>query len=82
MAFTLAVHIVLVPLGALGVYVLGTRSGGRLVGYGSALIWTLGPLASLHYFIGPNWLDQTLPMSLGLTALLVSVKVVLAEPAG
>jgi hypothetical protein len=66
----LAVQVlVLLPLGALGAYVLGARSGGRLVGYSAAFIWTVGPLASLHYFIGPNWLDQTLPMALGLTAL-------------
>jgi hypothetical protein len=61
--------LVLLPLGGLGIYVLGARSGGRVVGYSSAVIWTLGPIASLHYFIGPNWLNQTLPMSLGLTAL-------------
>jgi hypothetical protein len=61
--------LVLLPLGALGAYILGARSAGRLIGYLSALIWTLGPLASMHYFVGPVWLDQILPMIAGLTAL-------------
>jgi hypothetical protein len=59
--------LLLLPLGALGAYVLGARSAGRLVGYFSALIWTLGPLASLHYFPGTRWVDQVLPAVLGLT---------------
>jgi hypothetical protein len=61
--------ILLLPLGALGAYVLGARSAGRLIGYFSALVWTLAPLASLHYFPGRRWLDQTLPTVLGLTEL-------------
>lgn len=61
--------LLLLPLGALGAFVLGARSGGRLLGYASAAVWTLGPLASLHYFPGHRWLDQTLPMILGLTEL-------------
>jgi hypothetical protein len=60
---------VLVPLGALGAYVLGARSAGRLVGYFAAAVWTLGPLASLWYFPRPRWLDEVLPTVVGLTEL-------------
>jgi hypothetical protein len=59
----------LLPLGALGAYALGARSGGRVIGYFSAAVWTLGPLASLWYFPGPQWLDQVLPAVVGLTEL-------------
>jgi hypothetical protein len=58
---------VLLPLGALGAYALGARSAGRLVGYFSAAVWTLGPLASLWYFPRPRWLDEVLPTVVGLT---------------
>lgn len=61
--------VLLLPLGALGAYVLGARSGGRILGYTSAAVWTLGPLASLQYFHGTRWLDQVLPTVLGLTEL-------------
>jgi hypothetical protein len=61
--------LVLLPLGALGAFALGARAGGRLVGYVSAAIWAVGPLASLTLFNGPRWLDQTLPTILGLTEL-------------
>jgi hypothetical protein len=66
----LAVQVLLLlPLAVVGMYVLGARSGGRLLGYASAAVWTLMPLASLHYFPGRNWIDQTLPTTLGLTEL-------------
>lgn len=60
--------LVLLPLGVLGAFALGARSGGRVVGYASAFIWTIGPLASISYFAQHTfWVDRILPAIVGLT---------------
>jgi hypothetical protein len=68
--FVVAVQVaVLVPLGAFGLYVLGARSGGRLIGYLAAAVWTLGPFVTTWYFKPfALWRPEVLPVLLGLTA--------------
>jgi hypothetical protein len=59
----------LVPLGALGAFALGGRAGGRVIGYASAVVWALAPLASISYFAQHSfWVDRILPAIAGLTA--------------
>ena len=61
--------VLLLPATAFGAYVLGARSGGRLIGYLAAAAWTLGPFASTWYFeLHTSWRDQVVPELLGLTA--------------
>ena len=69
-AIVLLQVLVLVPLGALGVYVLGARSGGgRLAGYLAAAAWTLGPFVASWYFeLESGWHNRLLPQLLWLTA--------------
>jgi hypothetical protein len=60
--------VVLVPLGVLGAFALGARTGGRLIGYASAFAWAIGPLASIPYFEQHTfWVDRILPAIVGLT---------------
>jgi hypothetical protein len=69
-AIVLIQVLVLLPLGLFAMYVLGARSGGRVIGYACALIWAAGPWMSTHYFHRhPHWLDMILPAGIGLTAL-------------
>ena len=64
--------LVLGPLALLCVYALGTRIGGRLLGYWAMLLWVVAPYVSIPLFVGRyqgRYIDQVLPQSLGLSAL-------------
>lgn len=64
--------LVLGPLALVCVYVLGTRIGGRLLGYWAMLLWVVAPYVSIPLFVGRyqgRFVDQVLPQSLGLSAL-------------
>jgi hypothetical protein len=64
--------VLLLPLGAWAAYALGARAGGRIVGYGSAAVWTLAPFATIPLFTEryhDRWIDQFLPEVFGLTGL-------------
>ncbi len=64
--------VLLLPLGAWAAYALGARAGGRIVGYGSALVWTIAPFATIPLFTDryhDRWIDQFLPEVFGLTGL-------------
>ena len=64
--------VLVLPLGAWAAYALGARAGGRIVGYGSAIVWTLAPFATIPLFTEryhDRWIDQFLPEVFGLTGL-------------
>ena len=63
---------ILAPIGTLCVYGIGSRIGGRLAGLWCSLLWVAGPYVSLLVFTSryhDKWVDQSLPQSLGLTAM-------------
>jgi hypothetical protein len=64
--------LVVAPVALWCVYELGARIGGRVIGYWSAAIWTLGPYVAIPLFVHryhDRYVDQFLPMPLGLTAM-------------
>ena len=64
--------IVLAPIALWCIYELGARVGGRVVGYVAAVVWTLGPYIAIPLFVHryhDRYVDQFLPMPLGLTAM-------------
>src|SRR5215218_8296227 len=64
--------VLVLPLGAWAAYALGARAGGRIVGYGSAIVWTLAPFATIPLFTDryhDRWIDQFLPEVFGLTGI-------------
>ena len=64
--------IVLAPIALWCIYELGARVGGRVVGYIAAVVWTLGPYIAIPLFVHryhDRYVDQFLPMPLGLTAM-------------
>src|SRR5436189_238301 len=61
---------VLLPLSLLAVYGLGSRLGGRPLGYASAAAWVLVPYAVHPLFVSsyhPTYVQQLLPEGFGLT---------------
>lgn len=64
--------LVLLPVSTLAMYGIGTRLGGRIVGYLAAFWWVVGPYAAIplwdHRYHG-KYLEQFLPQGLGLTGL-------------
>jgi hypothetical protein len=64
--------IVLAPIALWCMYELGARVGGRVVGYVAAVVWTLGPYIAIPLFVHryhDRYVDQFLPIPLGLTAM-------------
>ena len=64
--------LVVAPIALWCVYELGARIGGRVIGYWAAAIWTLGPYVAIPLFVHryhDRYVDQFLPMPLGLTAM-------------
>ena len=64
--------IVLAPIALWCIYELGARVGGRVVGYLAAVVWTLGPYIAIPLFVHryhDRYVDQFLPIPLGLTAM-------------
>jgi hypothetical protein len=64
--------LVVAPVALWCVYELGARIGGRVIGYWAAAIWTLGPYVAVPLFVDryhDRYVDQFLPMPLGLTAM-------------
>ena len=64
--------IVLAPIALWCIYELGARVGGRVVGYVAAVVWTLGPYIAIPLFVHryhDRYVDQFLPIPLGLTAM-------------
>jgi hypothetical protein len=64
--------LVVAPLALWWVYELGARIGGRVIGYWSAALWTLGPYVAIPLFVEryhEKYVDQFLPLPLGLTAM-------------
>jgi hypothetical protein len=64
--------IVLAPIALWCIYELGARIGGRVVGYVAAVVWTLGPYIAIPLFVHryhDRYVDQFLPIPLGLTAM-------------
>ena len=64
--------IVLAPIALWCIYELGARVGGRVIGYVAAVVWTLGPYIAIPLFVHryhDRYVDQFLPMPLGLTAM-------------
>jgi hypothetical protein len=71
-AIVLIQTIVLLPLGLLALYGLGTRIGGRLFGYLVATLWVVGPYALIPLWDGryhQKYVEQFLPQAFGLTGL-------------
>jgi hypothetical protein len=63
---------VLLPLALVGVYALGARLGGRLVGLLAAGVWTIAPWAAIPLFderYHEKYVEQFLPQALGLTVM-------------
>jgi len=64
--------LVLLPLALVGVYALGARLGGRLVGLLAAGFWTIAPWAAIPLFderYHEKYVEQFLPQALGLTVM-------------
>jgi hypothetical protein len=64
--------LVLLPVALLCVYAVGTRIGGRIVGYTAALLWVVLPFVAIPLFdprYHERFVDQVLPTALGLTAM-------------
>ena len=64
--------VVLGPVALLCVYGIGTRIGGRLLGYWAAVLWVIAPFAAIPLFVDryhEKWVDNFLPQALGLTAM-------------
>ena len=64
--------LVVAPVALWCVYELGARIGGRVIGYLAAAVWTLGPYIAVPLFVDryhDRYVDQFLPMPLGLTAM-------------
>ena len=64
--------LVLLPLGTVLIYLCAARIGGRIVGYLSALVWALSPVATIPLFshdYHDRWVGQFLPQTFGLTGL-------------
>ena len=62
--------LVLLPLALIGIYALGARLGGRLVGLLAAGFWVLAPWAAIPLFderYHEKYVEQFLPQALGLT---------------
>lgn len=64
--------LVLAPVALWCVYELAARVGGRVIGYLAAAAWTLGPYLAVPLFVQryhDRYVDQFLPLPLGLTAM-------------
>jgi hypothetical protein len=64
--------VVLLPIALLCVYGIGSRVGGRLIGYLAALLWVIGPYAAIPFWdprYHQKWVELFLPQALGLTNL-------------
>lgn len=64
--------VVLGPVALLCVYGIGTRIGGRLLGYWAAFLWVIAPFAAIPLFVDryhEKWVDHFMPQALGLTAM-------------
>jgi len=64
--------VVLAPIALWCMYELGSRIGGRVIGYLAAIVWTLGPYVAVPLFVQSyhdRYVDQFLPHVLGLTAM-------------
>jgi hypothetical protein len=64
--------LVLAPIALWCMYELGARVGGRVIGYLAAGLWTLGPYVVIPLFVHryhDRYVDQFLPLPLGLTAM-------------
>lgn len=73
--------LVLGPVALLCVYAIGSRIGGRLLGYWAVLLWALAPFASIPLFVDryqERWSEQFLPQALGLTGMADFPSMVLA----
>jgi hypothetical protein len=63
---------VLAPIALWCMYELGARIGGRVIGYLAAVMWTLGPYVFIPLLVHryhAKYVDQFLPVPLGLTAM-------------
>ena len=63
--------LVLAPIALLCIYGIGCMVGGRLFACCLSIIWIVFPLAAIHYFLASYhmfYVDETLPVALGLTA--------------
>jgi len=64
--------VVLAPIALWCIYELGARIGGRVIGYVAAVVWTFGPYVAIPLFVHryhDRYVDQFLPIPLGLTAM-------------
>ncbi|HEU5264923.1 MAG TPA: hypothetical protein VFU34_09790 [Gaiellaceae bacterium] len=64
--------LVLGPVALLCVYGIGSKIGGRLLGYWASLLWVVAPFASIPLFVDryqERWAEHFLPQALGLTAM-------------
>lgn len=71
-AVVLIQTVLLLPLGALAVYGIAARIGGRLVGYATTALWVIGPYAVIPLWdhrYHQKYVEQFLPQALGLTGL-------------
>ena len=71
-AIVLIQTLVLLPISTLGMYGIGTRLGGRIVGYLAAFLWVVGPYAAIPLWdhrYHAKYVEQFLPQALGLTGL-------------
>lgn len=71
-AVVLVQTLIFLPLALLAVYGIAARLAGRLVGYGTAVLWVVAPLAVIPLFdqrYHDRYVEQFLPQAFGLTGL-------------
>jgi hypothetical protein len=71
-ALLLLQTLVLLPIGLAAAYGVGSRVGGRALGYLAALAWVVAPYLAIPGFVEryhQKYVEMTLPQGLGLTAM-------------
>ncbi len=64
--------LILLPLGLVGMYGIGSRLAGRVFGYWSAVLWLAVPFVAIPLFVQRyhgKYVEQTLPQTFGMTPL-------------
>ena len=64
--------LILLPIGLIGMYGIGSRLGGRVFGYWSAALWLAVPFVAIPLFVQRyhgKYVEQTLPQTFGMTPL-------------